>query len=165
MPLSLDDIRHLDAAEGWLEVGHWVDCFDALERIDPLHRSDAAVMALRWNLYNKARQHLIAADLALGIQRRFPDEPAGHIWRSISLEKLGCFQDAYDNLRPIAGKVPRYRHYPVFPRNVRVRAWQPGRGETVASSRVHSARQQRALKRKLWTKRGWSRSGGKIGAI
>ena len=60
--LSLDDIHHLDAAEGWLELGHWFDCFDALERIDPLHRSDAAVMALRWNLYNKARQHVIAAD-------------------------------------------------------------------------------------------------------
>jgi hypothetical protein len=112
--LSLDDIRHLDAAEGWLELGHWVECFDALERIEPLHRSDAAVMALRWNLYNKALQDVIAADLALGMQRRFPDEPAGYIWRSISLEKLGCFQDAYDNLRPVAGKFPDTGIIPFF---------------------------------------------------
>jgi len=112
--LSLSDIQHLDAAEGWLELGHWVDCFDELQRIDHLHRSDAAVMALRWNLYNKARQHVIAADLALGIQRRFPDEPAGYIWRSISLEKLCRFQHAYDNLRPVAGKFPDTGIIPFF---------------------------------------------------
>src|SRR5687767_13712281 len=82
MPLSGSDLHNLDEAQGWLESGHWVECFDALERIDHLHRSDAEVMALRWNLYNKARQHVIAAELALGIQQRFPDEPAGYIWRS-----------------------------------------------------------------------------------
>jgi len=32
--LSLDDIHHLDAAEGWLERGHYVNCCHELERID-----------------------------------------------------------------------------------------------------------------------------------
>ena len=111
-----------------LELGHWVDCSDELERIDHLRRSDAAVMALRWNLYNKARQHVIAADLALGIQRRFPEEPTGNIWRSISLEKLGCLQGRLRQPAACRWQVPRYRHYPVFPGNVCMRAWQPRRG-------------------------------------
>ena len=30
MPLSLADIRHLDAAEGWLERGQYANCFHEL---------------------------------------------------------------------------------------------------------------------------------------
>lgn len=45
-----------------------------------------------------------AANLALGIQRRFPDEPAGYVWRAISLTKLGATQEAYDCLAAVAGK-------------------------------------------------------------
>ncbi len=102
--LSLDDIRHLDAAEGWLERGEYVHCFDELERIHPNNRDDARVYALRWKLYNSSKQHVPAAQLALGIQRRFPDELAGYVWRAISLTKLGATQEAYDSLAPVAAK-------------------------------------------------------------
>ena len=40
--------------------------------------------------------------MALAIQRRYPGQPAGYVWRSLSLGKLGCYQDAYENLKPIA---------------------------------------------------------------
>jgi hypothetical protein len=75
-----------------------------LERIDFNYREDQRVLALRWRLYNETRQHICAANVALGIQRRFPDEPAGYVWRAISLTKLGCTQEAYDSLAPAAGK-------------------------------------------------------------
>ena len=104
MPLSLVDIRHLDAAEGWLERGEYANCFHELERIDYNNREDQRVLALRWKLYNRSKQHVPAANLALGIQRRFPDEPAGYVWRSISLTKLGATQEAYDCLAAVAGK-------------------------------------------------------------
>jgi hypothetical protein len=100
MPLSLQDIRHLEAAEGWLERGDYSNCFDELLRID--NRDDARVDALRWRLYNDSRQHVMAASLALIIQRRYPGQFAGYIWRSLSLEKLGCYQEAYENLKPVA---------------------------------------------------------------
>ena len=104
MPLSLDDIRHLDAADTWLERGDYLNCFHEPERIDYNNREDQRVLALRWKLYNKSGQHVPAANLALGIQRRFPDEPAGYVWRSISLTKLGATQEAYDCLAAVAGK-------------------------------------------------------------
>jgi hypothetical protein len=104
MSLSLSDIHHLEAAEGWLERGQHANCFDELERIDYNNRGDAREMALRWKLYNADKQHVPAAQLALGIQWQFPSEPAGYVWRSMSFEKLGCFQDAYDNLLPVVNK-------------------------------------------------------------
>lgn len=82
--LTLDDIRHLNAADSWLERGDFVNCFHELEQIDFNNREDQRVFALRWKLYNKSKQHVPAANLALGIQQRFPDEPAGYVWRAIS---------------------------------------------------------------------------------
>lgn len=102
--LTLDDIRHLDAAESWLERGHYLNCFHELERIDFNNREDQRVLALRWELYSADKQNLAAADLALGVQRRFPHEPAGYVWRAISLTRLGCAQEAYDSLAAVAGK-------------------------------------------------------------
>ncbi len=100
MPLSLQDIRHLEAAEGWLERGNYCNCVDELKRIN--NRDDARVDALRWRLYYDSRQDVIAAHLALALQHRYPTQFAGYIWRSLSLRRLGCYQEAYDNLKPVA---------------------------------------------------------------
>ena len=102
--LSLDDIRHLDAAEGWLERGQYANCFDELERIDYNKRKDGRVLALRWKLYNQSGHHLSAANLATGIQWHFPNEITGYVWHAASLTKPGCTQEAYDTFDAIAGK-------------------------------------------------------------
>ena len=88
MTLSLNDIRHLDAAESWLERGDFVNCFHELERIDFNGKDDSRVLALRWRLYDRAGLHVSAAGIALEIQRRFPHEVAGYAWRALSLNKL-----------------------------------------------------------------------------
>jgi hypothetical protein len=93
MPLSLKDIRHLDAADSWLERGDYVNCFHEVERMDYENRDDSRVLALRWRLYDKSGLHVSAAGIALEIQRRFPHEVAGYVWRAVSLNKLGCKPD------------------------------------------------------------------------
>lgn len=102
--LSLDDIRHLDAAEGWLERGQYANCFDELERIECNERKDGRVLAVRWKLYNQSGHHLSAANLAAGIQWHFPNEITGYVWHAASLTKPGCTQEAYDTFDAIAGK-------------------------------------------------------------
>src|SRR5688572_19742696 len=102
--LSLYDISRLEAADGWLEQGHYAKCWDELESIDYKGRGDERELAIRWKLYNQTKQHVSAANLAEGIQWRFPDKVSGYVWRSISLHKLGCTEDAYDNLKRVAGK-------------------------------------------------------------
>ena len=104
MPLSLNDIRHLDAAESWLERGNYTNCFHELERVDQNNREDQRVLALQWKLHDRSKLHMAAADIALRLQRRFPDEPTGYVWRAISLTKLGCAQEAYESLVLVVGK-------------------------------------------------------------
>ena len=82
--LSLSDLRHLEAAEAWLERGDYCSCFDELKRIN--NRDEFRVQALLWRLYNSAGLHAAAADVALDIQHYRPKELAGRIWRSLSLQ-------------------------------------------------------------------------------
>jgi tetratricopeptide (TPR) repeat protein len=100
--LSLADIHHLEAAEGWLERKQYADCFRELDRIDPNHRGDARELTLWWKLYNATSQWSAAANLALRIQRRFPNDLAAYLWRSMALAKLGFSESAYNNLKPVA---------------------------------------------------------------
>ena len=102
--LSGADIHHLEAAQGWLERSDYARCFDELERIDHNNRGDARVYTVRWSLYNRSGQHIAAANLARGVQGRFPHEIAGYIWRAVSLNKSGCTQEAYDELAAVAQK-------------------------------------------------------------
>jgi len=104
MPLSLEDIQHLEAAENWLERKHFDNCFEELQRINSSHREDPRELALRWKLFDGSEQHGPAAHLARVIQWRFPHEPAGYIWRAISLRKLGCTQEAYDEIARVVDK-------------------------------------------------------------
>ena len=57
--LSLSDLRHLEAAENWLERGDYCNCFKELNRID--NCDDARVNTLRWRLYNASGMHAAAA--------------------------------------------------------------------------------------------------------
>ena len=85
--LSLADLHHLEAADGWLERKEWANCFDELECIDYDNRGDARELALRWKLYNKSNQHVQIRRSA------FNDAGStsltGYLWRSTSLRKLG----------------------------------------------------------------------------
>jgi hypothetical protein len=56
MSLSLADVHHFDAAEGWLDRRQYATCFDELERIDYNNRGDGRELVLRWKLYNASRR-------------------------------------------------------------------------------------------------------------
>ena len=51
--LSIEDGRHLRAAEGWLELGDFVSASDELEEISAQERAHPGVLSLRYAIYSK----------------------------------------------------------------------------------------------------------------
>src|SRR5262247_1069482 len=82
--LTLNELRHLEAAEAWLDRGDYCNCFEELKRI--ADGNDVRVQGLRWRLYHAAGLRAAAEEVALDIQRHHPKEIAGHLWRSLSLQ-------------------------------------------------------------------------------
>ena len=46
--------HHLEAAEGWLELGNHEAAFDELEEIEPKLRGHPEVLEVRWRIYEMA---------------------------------------------------------------------------------------------------------------
>jgi predicted Zn-dependent protease len=106
MKLGLDDQRQLDAAEGWLELGDWLQANEELEQITPEMRAHPFVLRVRWGIYAKAEKWEMAAEVALGITAGLPDNSWGYIHLAYSWHELKRTQEAQAVLLPIVDKFP-----------------------------------------------------------
>ena len=63
-PLEIQDQRHLEAAEGWIDLGNHLEANEELENITPENRAHPAVLEVRWQIYAKAKKCEGALDIA-----------------------------------------------------------------------------------------------------
>lgn len=106
MKLGLNDQRHLDAAEGWLELGNWSEANEELEQITAQMRAHPFVLRVRWGVYDKAGKWEMAAEIARAMSEMLPDNSWGWIQWAFSLHKLKRTKEARGVLLPIADKFP-----------------------------------------------------------
>lgn len=101
-PLEPPDDHHLTAAEGWLELGDWLEANEELERIRPRVRAHPSVLQVRWKVYAKAKKWELALEVARAISEMLPDTSWGFIHYAFSLHELKRTKKAYAVLIPIA---------------------------------------------------------------
>jgi predicted Zn-dependent protease len=106
MKLELNDRRKLEAAEGWLELGDWLEANEELERITPEMRAHPFVLRVRWGVYAEAKKWEMAAEVARGISVILPDNSWGWIQWAFSLHELKRTKEAWGVLIPIVDKFP-----------------------------------------------------------
>lgn len=105
--LPLPDAHHLQAAEGWLELGDPVSANDELEKITTSLRSHPDVLAVRWQIYAHAKKWELCVDIAEVIIKLAPKESFGWIHRSFALHELKRTREAFDTLLPAAERFKR----------------------------------------------------------
>lgn len=74
-PLSLDDARHLLAAQGWLELGDAASAGDELKEITREERTHPAVLQICYAIYAKRDEWDTAAKVAEELASLLPDIP------------------------------------------------------------------------------------------
>jgi tetratricopeptide (TPR) repeat protein len=104
MKLELNDQRQLEAAEGWLELGDWLEANEELERITPQMRAHPYVLRVRWGVYAKARKWEMAAEIGRAISEMLPDNSWGWIQWAYSLHALIRTKEAWGVLIPVVDK-------------------------------------------------------------
>ena len=105
-PLELTDQRHLEAAQGWLELGNHLEANEELEQINAQYRAHPAVLEVRWQIYAKAKKWDSALDIASALVQLEPEEPLGWVHRSYALHELKRTAEARDNLLRVVDKFP-----------------------------------------------------------
>jgi predicted Zn-dependent protease len=92
--LDLNDKRHLEAAQGWFELGNCVEANEELENITPENRTHPAVLEVRWQIYTKAKKWDAALDIASALIQLVPEHPLGWVHRSYCLHELKRTEEA-----------------------------------------------------------------------
>ena len=105
-PLKHPDNLHLQAAQGWLELGNHLEANEELEKITPQLRVHPDVLEVRWHIYSKAKKWDACVDIAEAIINLDPARSEAWIHRSYALHELKRTQEAFDLLLPAAEKFP-----------------------------------------------------------
>ena len=105
-PLPLKDQRHVEAAQGWFELGNQQEAYAELEQISPEHRAHPAALEVRWHLFAKANNWAAALEIASTLVQLVPEEPFGWFHRSYCLHELKRTEEARDNLLRVIDKFP-----------------------------------------------------------
>ena len=104
--LQPPDSFHLEAAEGWLELGNPEEAKLELEHIAPEQREHPHVLEMRWKVYAAAKQWELAVEAARALASALSDHPDGWIHWAFSLHELKRTQEAWGVLIPMADKFP-----------------------------------------------------------
>ena len=124
-PLEPPDSLHLNAAEGWLELGNRVEAYEELEQITPELRAHPDVLEVRWQIYAEEKKWDTCVDIARAIIKLDRSRPIGWIHLAYSTRRAtkGGLEAARTILSGAADKFPKD---PIIPYNLACYACQLG---------------------------------------
>jgi hypothetical protein len=117
-PLRPPDTFHVQAAQGWLELGKPDEANEELEKITPELRAHPDVLEIRWQIYAKEKKWAVCADIARTITEIAPSRLNGWVHLAYSLRRVEGFgsslrrvesfglQAAFQTLEPMTQKFP-----------------------------------------------------------
>ena len=126
LELRPEELHHLRAAQGWLELGNPGEANNELERVAPEFRSHPVVLMLRWEVCAAAKKWDACVDLATTLTRLLPDEARWWVNLGNSLYFGGQTQSAHDCVKPVLNRFPKN---PALRYNLACYACQLGRLE------------------------------------
>ena len=98
------DLHHLQAAQGWFELGDYIEANKELENINPQFRSHHAVLEFRWQICAKAKDWIDCVDIGEALTELASDKAVSWIHHAYALHELKRKQEAFDVLSPVAVK-------------------------------------------------------------
>jgi tetratricopeptide (TPR) repeat protein len=125
-PLELQDKRHLEAAQGWIELGNHLEANEELENITPKNRAHLAVLEVGWQIHAKAKKWEAALDIASALVHSVPEHLLGWVHRSYCLHELKRTEEVRDNLLRV---VDKFLDDPIMRYNLACYEYQLGRLE------------------------------------
>lgn len=97
-PLSENDLQHLQAATGWIELGNWPEANEELENVEASRRAHPDVLRLRWRVYKMAGKWDGALAIAQALAKLEPDDEYGWLCLAASYHGMGKTAEAYQTL-------------------------------------------------------------------
>jgi tetratricopeptide (TPR) repeat protein len=105
--LQPPDNHHLNAAEGWIELGNFAEALNELNLVSPAEQGRVEVLGLRWSISAQSKLWEQCVVLAERIIELAPKNVFGWIHRSYALHELKRTDEARDLLLPALKRFPK----------------------------------------------------------
>jgi Flp pilus assembly protein TadD len=108
MNISLEpaDTFHIQAAQGWLELGSVAEAKAELGKVALQLQRHPEVLKVQWGIFAAEMKWGAALEVAAVLVELAPEEPLGWVHRSYSLHEVKRTQEARDNLLQVVEKFP-----------------------------------------------------------
>src|SRR5438552_3437342 len=90
-----DDANHMEAAEGWLMLGDYLEANEELDRITPLLRAHPEVLRIRWRVFAAAKKWDGALAIAETLTDKLPGLEEHWLILAETLHGMGKTEEAY----------------------------------------------------------------------
>jgi tetratricopeptide (TPR) repeat protein len=121
--LSFSDIRHLEAAQGWLGLKNWREAGAEIANIPSELQSQPDVLQVRWAIHAAAREWELAAQVAESFREAKPDSPFGFVHLAYAFHELRRTKEAHEVLLRV---VEKFKDEHIIPYNLACYACQLG---------------------------------------
>jgi len=105
--LEWPDHHHVEAATGWLMLGNVVEARAEFEKLSTRSRQRPRVLGVEWSLLSREQRWAEAVVVAEAQLTVLPNHPEPWVHRSFALHELRRTREAFDLLRPAAGRFPQ----------------------------------------------------------
>jgi tetratricopeptide (TPR) repeat protein len=102
--LSLSDIRHLEAARGWLGLKNWREASAEIANIPSALHVHPDVLQVRWAIHAAAKEWELAAQVAESFRQAKPGSPFGFVHLAYSLHEMKRTKEAQEVLLLVLDK-------------------------------------------------------------
>lgn len=106
MTLSASECVQIKAAEGWLDLGNFLEANDELEEIAPVNRAHPDVLETRCRIYEAAGKWAMSLVVAKTLCDQLPKWLPGWLHQGRSLHELGRTHEAYHLLVDVVELFP-----------------------------------------------------------
>jgi predicted Zn-dependent protease len=106
MELNHHDRHHIEAAQGWLELGLPHDALGELENVSPAKRKHPAFLTVQWSICSEMQHWETCVEIAATLVTLEPGNVVAWINRSYALHELKRTHEAHDLLLPAFEKFP-----------------------------------------------------------
>jgi len=102
--LSLADIRHLEAAQGWLGLKNWREASVEIANIPSALQSHPDVLQVRWAIHAAAKEWELAAQVAETFRQAKPESPFGFVHLAYAFHEMRRTKEAQEVLLAVLDK-------------------------------------------------------------
>jgi hypothetical protein len=102
------DAMHLEAAEGWLELGNGLQANEELEKISPVFRVHPDVLEVRWSVYAKAKRFNMCLEIAETLTVQVPRRAKSWLLLASTLHSMQKTEMACGTLLGVSDQFARH---------------------------------------------------------